>query len=571
MWLVQLILAFIVLGLILKAFNVSRAWLLIKEIELREPLVQVVSDQEIPEKYMPLFQFARQQLCSELPFGHRGTITIRSELPSSLVRYLDLFVSYDGRVLALVGANYSLCEQPFMVTYRSSLHSGTQLETVDGIGHLMFYNDTELLDAQVDDFREQFLLHLERIVELPKQDFLDFSELHLGSIAERAQQEASRQHQMMVEQGIIKATHQGVFRFSLGFRVNLVRQVMQGELELQKVRQKRYEQRAETANHKQLDVSPEADAAEFTYLQDRNAVIATRRTVVTKWVILLVSAIAFFFVFWMWLGMLISALLLLVVFIHEVGHASAMALFGYRNRQVLFIPFFGAAAIGEKRDAPPWQQLVVLFMGPLPGIAIGLACLFVVMSNPAPDAMDLRDRGVLAQIALLSLVLNYLNLLPLGFLDGGKIVQILFFNRFVRARFVFQFLSATAFLILSILLREVIIGVIAAVSFLALPSLWSFGTLIKQLQKRSQKASMLISESREAKRLEVFKLLREPPFNRWQPNQRHETAKHLIEYVEARATGLPTLIVGGAIYVASIIVPVLLVLFLIGIGDPADV
>jgi len=92
-----------------------------------------------------------------------------------------------------------------------------------------------------------------------------------------------------------------------------------------------------------------------------------------------------------------------VLFFHEAGHWLGMRLFGYRNVRMFFIPFFGAAVSGTKHAAPAWQQAVVLLLGPLPGIAIGLALQAIF----APD-IDSR----LGKLVFTLVILNGINLAP---------------------------------------------------------------------------------------------------------------------------------------------------------------
>jgi len=114
------------------------------------------------------------------------------------------------------------------------------------------------------------------------------------------------------------------------------------------------------------------------------------------------------------------AFILPVLFLHEAGHFVGMRLFGYRNVRMFFIPFFGAAVSGRKHAAPAWQQVVVLLLGPLPGLALALA--LQVTARPSQDIW-------LGDLIVWLVVLNGLNLLPIVPLDGGRVVDVLFFAR----------------------------------------------------------------------------------------------------------------------------------------------
>jgi stage IV sporulation protein FB len=110
-------------------------------------------------------------------------------------------------------------------------------------------------------------------------------------------------------------------------------------------------------------------------------------------------------------------ILVIVIFIHEGGHFLAMKMFGYRDMKMFFIPFFGAFVSGKSNGASPVQRAIMILSGPLPGILIG-SCLFALSI--------LLDSKNLLQPALLFMVLNAINLLPVSPLDGGQFLQILF-------------------------------------------------------------------------------------------------------------------------------------------------
>jgi hypothetical protein len=109
-----------------------------------------------------------------------------------------------------------------------------------------------------------------------------------------------------------------------------------------------------------------------------------------------------------------------VIAFHELGHYLAMRRFGYRNLRMFFIPFFGAAVSGRHYNVAGWKKAVVALMGPVPGIvgggALGVAGL--ALGLPA-----------LTGAALLMLILNGFNLLPLLPLDGGWVVHAVLFVR----------------------------------------------------------------------------------------------------------------------------------------------
>lgn len=133
------------------------------------------------------------------------------------------------------------------------------------------------------------------------------------------------------------------------------------------------------------------------------------------------------------------ALFVGVILFHELGHFLAMKYFGYQDVTMFFIPFFGAAVSGRKTDVRPWQEVVMILAGPLPGILIGVPLLLL---SPAGS-----DHSWMREIALQLIILNFINLIPIKPLDGGRFFDIVLFCRWRWTALLFGFLSWIGFAI----------------------------------------------------------------------------------------------------------------------------
>jgi Zn-dependent protease len=118
-----------------------------------------------------------------------------------------------------------------------------------------------------------------------------------------------------------------------------------------------------------------------------------------------------------------------ILFVHESGHWVAMKIFGYRNMQMFFIPFFGAAVSGQNRTAAGWKKAIVSLAGPIPGIVLGAALAWVSIRN---NIQWLRVP------AMLTVLLNLFNLVPVLPLDGGRFFYATLFCRNLWLDIVFQ-------------------------------------------------------------------------------------------------------------------------------------
>ncbi len=151
-------------------------------------------------------------------------------------------------------------------------------------------------------------------------------------------------------------------------------------------------------------------------------------------------------------------LLVPILFLHEMGHFLAMKIFGYHNVRMFFIPFLGAAVSGRHYNQPGWKLAVVALAGPLPGVALGavLGLVGVVTKNE-----------IVNESALLLLIINGFNLLPLMPLDGGRVAHAVLFCRHPVFDVISRSLAVAALALLGILSGDAIL--------IALPVLLAFG------------------------------------------------------------------------------------------------
>ncbi len=127
-----------------------------------------------------------------------------------------------------------------------------------------------------------------------------------------------------------------------------------------------------------------------------------------------------------------------IVLIHEMGHFLAMKFYGYNDLGVFFIPLLGAYVSGHKRETSQQQSAVIILAGPLPGIVIGIALLLVSKANPGAELAGIQ----FSQAALLFMLLNLINLVPIYPLDGGQLLNRVFLDEESFWSKVFVVLSA---------------------------------------------------------------------------------------------------------------------------------
>ena len=167
------------------------------------------------------------------------------------------------------------------------------------------------------------------------------------------------------------------------------------------------------------------------------------------------------------------ALIIGVLFIHELGHYFAMRWFKYRELRMFFIPFFGAAVSGRHFNVPGWKKAIVSLMGPLPGILLGagLAVAGLLTFNDS-----------LVEISMLVVGLNVFNLLPILPLDGGWFWNAMLFCRHRWLEAGFQALAGLALLAASSRGMSKIWLYLGIVMLMKIPNTLRLGAIAKRLR-----------------------------------------------------------------------------------------
>ncbi|MFC4075456.1 site-2 protease family protein [Salinithrix halophila] len=105
--------------------------------------------------------------------------------------------------------------------------------------------------------------------------------------------------------------------------------------------------------------------------------------------------------------------IVVMIFIHEMGHILAARQKGLPVSAPAFIPFLGALITLKKQPQDAETEAYVAYGGPLIGSLGAFACYGLA---------HWTDYKVLYAIALIGFLINLFNLLPIHPLDGGRIV-----------------------------------------------------------------------------------------------------------------------------------------------------
>lgn len=110
------------------------------------------------------------------------------------------------------------------------------------------------------------------------------------------------------------------------------------------------------------------------------------------------------------LGLVIG--FVLITLIHEIGHAVVIRAKGLRAGYMVFIPFIGGAVTLKSQPRTAYDDAQIGLAGPIAGTIASLISLQI---------FKWTDNPLYLLVALTGFILNLINLLPIGMLDGGRI------------------------------------------------------------------------------------------------------------------------------------------------------
>ncbi|MCB9195610.1 MAG: hypothetical protein H6600_05945 [Flavobacteriales bacterium] len=213
------------------------------------------------------------------------------------------------------------------------------------------------------------------------------------------------------------------------------------------------------------------EADEFTYFPPKPEIKEQNTASMIK----TIGSLALFVGLFALLGIRLNYifLIVLVLFLHELGHLIAMKSYGYQDVGMFFIPFLGAVVTGRKEEMSQLQRIVIVLAGPLPGIVIGALMLFGYSNGILPPLFLL--------FGVVFVALNVLNLVPIDPLDGGKLFELLFFSFSDTAKLIFNALSSGTMIIIGLFYDQYILMIFGTFMLFRLQSQLKLIKLRKRL------------------------------------------------------------------------------------------
>lgn len=192
--------------------------------------------------------------------------------------------------------------------------------------------------------------------------------------------------------------------------------------------------------------------------------------------------------FFQW-GLRAVLLILLVLFVHEMGHFLGMKMFGYKNVQMFFIPLLGAAVSGHSHNIPAWKKATVFLFGPLPGICISVV-MFIIYLITAQE--------LCIQMGSFFLIINIINLLPIYPLDGGQFLHQVLFSRNRYLELVVNIITVAVLLLAGVALKSWFLKILGFINLIGITFKFKMAGAARQL-----KASLLRTNTRDTEHVSL--------------------------------------------------------------------
>ncbi|MDR2180641.1 MAG: hypothetical protein LBP21_10055 [Synergistaceae bacterium] len=264
---------------------------------------------------------------------------------------------------------------------------------------------------------------------------------------------------------------------------------------------------------------------------------------IDKKIIWAVSALLFLLLFAWLRGWIFASTIYAIVALHEGGHWLAMKLTGYRDLEFFFIPGQNGATTEEKLNATLFEKMAVLLAGPVPGLILAVGT-WIIMGEFFPTAFMKMPFELYVGLQQLFFI-NYLNLLPISPLDGGRVVDLLFFSRFPKLLFYFAAFCCVILFAVGMVQRGSGLIPVAIVVFVeALPPQWA---LMRGRLLLKEHLGAFLSE--EAANKQVFEALQDPCFKWSSPKPRMQIQKTLVSECMGRQLSSKEFGVGVVVYV----------------------
>lgn len=493
---------------------------------LKKNAAKFIPRSEVPEYLTKFYEIKETQLLN-LGFSYQFCIftedLVVKECPQ---RYIFMYYNPQEKTYATLtssdAADYWL---PFQVAFETHFKNGKKLVTFNGLKHNVIDTipNAILNDAYAETLEKHFQFHLQRLAENANREgeIKEFNPSHSDEmLLKQYDQEKDDYLNQLTQKDITYKLGKDKYGIKTLASLGIAHKMISGMNKMNTLRKKVLAQR--NADLGAADIPVELDLA--NYQNSRAVLTPAIKNTSGKIFFLLVSLLLFAGVFSLMVSVEFMVILVAAVLFHETGHLLAMRLLGFRNLKMLFIPLFGAVAMGSDKGISPYKKVISYFAGPVPGIMIGFL-LLLQLRQSAGAAFSLQS-PLLFNLAFLLLALNYFNLLPVMPFDGGQVFNTIIFSRFAFLRILFYLVSILAISILAVVLNFPLLFFVALFIGIGLFQSMNQGKIIKPVKKELKTTGPIPSADVLKK---IFLVLRQGPYRQYSFKKKFQ----LVQNVES--------------------------------------
>ncbi|HBG25702.1 MAG: hypothetical protein A2Y10_20515 [Planctomycetes bacterium GWF2_41_51] len=468
------------------------------------------------------FEFSHYQIAEEFVISEYSKRIIAVYFNPSIMCYAEMQSSM------LINQN-----APVKFAFVSLFSDGYSLYTLNCSAHDLFGEipNTTLIDPYSPTIEGQFQAHLEEHNKLKRQKQLITPSAEKFAAAEKTLM--NEYFESLKIQGFIKPADEQYFQMRFIPAIKCILQYIKGANKVKKSGINKLS--------KPVNVPVEAESEAFFKMQD---ILKSGKTgFIGSIAVFLISLLVFIFAFKIKFSFEVIFIMIGVLLIHELGHYIMMRLFKYKDVHILFMPF-GAATFGSESKATVLQKITVYLMGPAPGIIIG-ACL-VMLS---------RNRGdILMQFGIFMLILNYINLIPIMPLDGGRVFELALFSKVPFLKNAFSVLSIIVLVLAGIHFADPILFIISVSLCAGVFSGIQQNRLMAELKRKIRDENIELKD--EILVPSIFNMLKVKPFDRQPFRKKIETVKYLLKNSTTELPTTGTTVISLLMYLGVLLLPV---------------
>ena len=535
---------------------------------LRKPEITIINRESCPQYIRDFYQSKEKELC-ELGFQYCFCIFQDDIfLKKNSKRYFFFFYNPDVKSFASVAAS-NVADKfiPYEVSFTTNFKNGKRLMTLNGIKHSVLGKipNTTLVDAYAETTGQQFDFHRDELKKFSDWEIDEFDEKKIDpqKIINRESGFYEDYFTQLEKDGYVYKTDDDKFLIKTLHSIGLAHKFIIGWMKISVIR-KQLIKRGE-----QTDVPVELEME--NYENSKYTLNQKIKNTSGKLFFLILSIVLFGVAFGLLFSFEFVLVLIAVVFIHESGHLLAMRFFGYKNLRMLFVPLFGAVAMGTDKGVKPHKKIITYFAGPVPGLLIGLVLFIWYQTSGNPFLFS----SIVFMAILMFLIINLFNLLPIMPFDGGQIFNTIIFSRFNTLQLIFNLISIAVIVGIGIVLNAPILFFIALLVLLGIQQYF----IKKKLSENLKKKFISLEHVSETDFItESLMMLREKPYDKYPFQKKFQLIQMIENSFNAKKASLRTVFITLAVYLIVFVGPILYVIFSfylpyknVSIKDPCEI